>query len=304
MATMNMTPGMSAAAAQWAAADAPASPESYMQAARRRFLKNKVGLASLGVLLLLLAVSIFAPLLTSYDPAVGAATERLRPIGAPRHLLGTDEQGRDMLTRILYGGRMSLIAGLTPVALATIIGTTLGSLSGFLGRWVAAVIMRTMDMFYAFPAVLLAIAISASLGPGLVNQIIALTIIYIAPIARVAEAATRRIVISEFIEAAKLSGASTSRIILTQVVWNIFSPIFVYASGLVGLAIVTAASLSFLGLGVRPPTPEWGFMLNALRGAIYINPWVAALPGFFIFLTSISFNMLADSIRDSLDVRE
>ena len=303
MATMDLTP-TNAAAARWAASDAPAAPESYMQAARRRFLKNRVGLVSLGVLLTLIAVSLAAPLLTPYDPAVGAATERLRPIGAARHVLGTDEQGRDMLTRILYGGRMSLIAGLTPVFLATVIGTMLGSLSGFLGRWVAAVIMRTMDMFYAFPAVLLAIAISASLGPGLINQIIALTIIYIAPISRVAEAATRRIVISEFIEAAKLSGASTARILLTQVVWNIFSPIFVYASGLVGLAIVTAASLSFLGLGVRPPTPEWGFMLNALRGAIYINPWVAALPGFFIFLTSISFNMLADSIRDALDVRE
>ncbi|MFA7248836.1 MAG: ABC transporter permease [Dehalococcoidia bacterium] len=301
---MTIANPVSSAAARWAAGDAPARPESYLQASRRRFLHNRVGLGALAVLSALIAMSLLAPLLTSYDPAIGAATARLRPIGAPGHLLGTDEQGRDMLTRILYGGRMSLIAGLTPVALATVIGTALGSLSGFLGRWVAAVIMRTMDMFYAFPAVLLAIAISASLGPGLVNQIIALTIIYIAPIARVAEAATRRIVVSEFIEAARLSGASTSRIILTQVLANIFSPIFVYASGLVGLAIVTAASLSFLGLGVRPPTPEWGFMLNALRGAIYMNPWVAALPGLFIFLTSISFNMLADTIRDSLDVRE
>jgi peptide/nickel transport system permease protein len=294
----------SVTAAQWAAADIPASPESYMQAARRRFMKNRVGLFALGVLLTLIVISAAAPILTPYDPTIGQATARLRPFATGGHLLGTDEQGRDMLTRILYGGRISLIAGLTPVVLATLIGTTLGSLSGFIGKWVGALIMRTMDMFYAFPAVLLAIAISASLGPGMVNQIIALTIIYIAPIARVAEAATRRIVVSEFIEAAKLSGASTPRIIATQVVANIFSPIFVYSSGLVGLAIVTAASLSFLGLGVSPPTPEWGFMLNALRGAIYINPWVAALPGFFIFVTSISFNMLADSIRDSLDVRE
>jgi peptide/nickel transport system permease protein len=304
MAMVN--PAMSAAdaAALWAADDTPARPESYLQAARRRFMRSRVGLASLGVLLTLVALSVLAPVLTPYDPSVGTASERLRPIGAAGHPLGTDEQGRDMLTRILYGGRMSLIAGLTPVVIATIVGTALGSLSGFLGRWVAASIMRTMDMFYAFPAVLLAIAISASLGPGIVNQIIALTIIYIAPIARVAEAATRRIVVAEFIEAAKLSGAGTTRIILTQVIANIFSPIFVYSSGLVGLAIVTAASLSFLGLGVRPPTPEWGFMLNSLRGTIYVNPWVAALPGLFIFMTSISFNMLADSIRDSLDVRE
>lgn len=294
----------SAAAAAWAANEAPARPESYLQAGLRRFMHHKVGLTALGVLLVLIAVSVLAPVLTPYDPAVGAASERLRPIGAPGHIFGTDEQGRDMLTRILYGGRMSLIAGFTPVVIATIIGTILGSLSGYMGKWVAAIIMRTMDMFYAFPAVLLAIAISASLGPGIVNQIIALSIIYIAPIARVAEAATRRVVVAEFIEAAKLSGAKTWYIILTQVLANIFSPIFVYASGLVGLAIVTAASLSFLGLGVRPPTPEWGFMLNSLRGTIYINPWVAALPGLFIFITSISFNMLADAIRDSLDVRE
>ncbi|RJQ12368.1 MAG: ABC transporter permease [Dehalococcoidia bacterium] len=292
------------AIAAWAAVDAPATPESYLQAARRRFMSSRVGLAALAVLLFLVALSVCAPLLTSYDPAVGQPVDRLKAIGTPGHLLGTDEQGRDMLTRILYGGRMSLIAGLAPVFVATVIGTALGSLSGFIGRWVAAVIMRTMDMFYAFPAVLLAIAISASLGPGLFNQIIALSIIYIAPIARVAEAATRRIVVAEFIEAAKLTGAPTTRIIVTQVLANIFSPIFVYASGLVGLAIVTAASLSFLGLGVRPPTPEWGFMLNSLRGTIYVNPWVAALPGFFIFITSISFNMLADSVRDALDVKE
>jgi len=295
---------LTGSAAAWAAADAPSRPESYMQAARRRFLHSRVGLSALAVLLLLVAVSVFAPLLTNYDPSIGLPLERLRPIGAAGHPFGTDEQGRDMLTRILYGGRMSLIAGLAPVLVATVVGTMLGSLSGFLGGWVSMTIMRTMDMFYAFPAVLLAIAISASLGPGLTNQIIALSVIYIAPISRVAEAATRRIVVAEFIEAAKLTGAPTWKILFTQVLANIFSPIFVYSSGLVGLAIVTAASLSFLGLGVRPPTPEWGFMLNALRGTIYVNPWVAALPGFFIFATSISFNMLADSIRDALDVKE
>jgi peptide/nickel transport system permease protein len=290
-------------AAQWKDRDVPAEPESYLQAARRRFLRSKVGLGALAVLMTLVLTAIFAPVLTSYDPTIGIATERLQPIGSPGHILGTDEQGRDMLTRLFYGGRLSLIAGLVPVVIATVIGTTLGSLSGFLGGWVAAVIMRTMDMFYAFPTVLLAIAVSASLGPGLTNVIIAMTVVYIAPLARVAEAATRRVRVSEFIEAARLTGASTPTIIRTQILANIFSPIFVYASGLVGLSIVIAASLSFLGLGVSPPSPEWGFMLNSLRGTIYVNPWVAALPGLFIFLTSISFNMLADAIRDSLDVK-
>ena len=297
------TAAVGSLAAEWKDRDTPAEPESYLQAARRRFLRSKVGLGALAVLMLLALTAIFAPVLTTYDPTIGTPTERLQPIGSPGHVLGTDEQGRDMLTRLFYGGRLSLVAGLVPVVIATVIGTALGSLSGYLGGWVAAVIMRTMDMFYAFPTVLLAIAVSASLGPGLTNVIIAMTVVYIAPLARVAEAATRRVRVSEFIEAARLTGASTPTIIRTQILANIFSPIFVYASGLVGLSIVIAASLSFLGLGVSPPSPEWGFMLNALRGTIYVNPWVAALPGLFIFLTSISFNMLADAIRDSLDVK-
>ncbi|MGE3960149.1 MAG: ABC transporter permease [Dehalococcoidia bacterium] len=298
-----MTTAAGSIAAKWKDRDVPAEPESYLQAARRRFMRSKIGLAALSVLALLALTAVFAPVLTNYDPTVGTASERLLPIGSAGHVLGTDEQGRDMLTRLFYGGRLSLVAGLVPVVIATVIGTALGSLSGYLGGWVAAVIMRTMDMFYAFPTVLLAIAVSASLGPGLTNVIIAMTVVYIAPLARVAEAATRRVRVSEFIEAARLTGASTPTIIRTQILANIFSPIFVYASGLVGLSIVIAASLSFLGLGVSPPAPEWGFMLNALRGTIYVNPWVAALPGLFIFLTSISFNMLADAIRDSLDVK-
>jgi len=297
-------PAMGGSAADvWRERDVPAKPESYLQAALRRFMKHKVGLGSLGMLILLVLSAVFAPWLTGYDPSIGIPAERLMPIGSPGHILGTDEQGRDMLTRLLYGGRLSLIAGLVPVLIATAIGTTLGALAGYLGGWVAALIMRTMDMFYAFPTVLLAIAVSASLGPGLNNVIIAMTVVYVAPLARVAEAATRKVAVAEFIEAARLTGAGTPRIILTQILANIFSPIFVYASGLVGLSIVIAASLSFLGLGVAPPAAEWGFMLNALRGTIYVNPWVAALPGLFIFITSISFNMLADAIRDSLDVK-
>lgn len=301
MTTLN--PAASSIAARWREADAPAAPESYLQAARRRFMKHRVGQVALAVLMLLVLSAIFAPVLTAYDPIIGTPADRLKGIGSAGHLLGTDEQGRDMLTRLLYGGRLSLIAGIVPVLIATVIGTALGSFSGYVKGWVAALIMRAMDMLYAFPTVLLAIAVSASLGPGLTNVIIAMTVVYIAPLARVAEAATRRVVVAEYIEAARLTGAGTPKILLTQVLANIFSPIFVYASGLVGLSIVIAASLSFLGLGVKPPAPEWGFMLNSLRGTIYVNPWVAALPGFFIFLTSISFNMLADAIRDSLDVR-
>lgn len=293
----------SLAAQQWEAQEDAVTPRSYLGEARDRLVRNRVGMVALGVLVLLSASAILAPVITPYDPLLGDVNDRLLPIGSAGHVLGTDEQGRDMLTRLIYGGRLSLLAGITPVIIATVVGTAIGSLSGYLGGWVQSVLMRSMDMFYAFPSILLAIAVAASLGPGLTNIIISLSIVFIPPIARVAEAATRRVVVNEYIEAARLSGASTPHVVMSQVLANIFNPIFVYASGLVGLAIVIAASLSFLGLGAKPPTPEWGYMLNSLRGTIYVNAWVAAIPGVFIFVTSLAFNTLSDAIRDSLDVR-
>ncbi|MDQ6672469.1 MAG: ABC transporter permease, partial [Chloroflexota bacterium] len=218
-------------------------------------------------------------------------------------VLGTDDQGRDMLARLLYGGQLSLLAGFAPVLIATAIGTALGAFAGYVGGTLRAVLMRSLDMFYGLPAILLAIAIGASLGTGLLNVIISVSIVYVAPIARVAESATRRAMVDEYIEAARLSGASASAIIFTQLLPNIFNPIFVYAAGLVGLSMIIASSLSFLGLGSRPPAPEWGYMLNALRPTIYVNPWVVALPGVMIFMTSIAFNTLSDAIRDAMDIK-
>lgn len=290
-------------AQRWAESDTVSEPRSVFDEARYRFVRNKTGLMALGVLGLLVLSAVFAPVLTHQNPLVGAASQRLLPVGAPGHPLGTDEQGRDMLSRLLYAGRLSLTAGIVPVLIAAVIGTTIGALAGFSGGWGGSGLMRFMDMFYAFPPILLAIAIAASLGPGLTSVIIALSIVRIPTIARVAEAATRKVMVVEYIEAAKLSGANSFQILGSQLLLNIFNPIFVYVSGLVGLSIIIAASLSFLGLGPRPPAPEWGYMLNSLRGSIYVNPLVAALPGVFIFATSISFNMLADAIRDSLDVR-
>ncbi len=293
----------SAAARAWAESDVPVTPRSYMAEVRVRFFRSKVGVAALAVLVLLVLSAVLAPVLTTYDPNSGEVVDRLRPIGTAGHPLGTDDQGRDMLTRLLYGGRLSLLAGFAPVLIATAIGTALGGFAGYVGGAVRSTLMRGMDVFYALPAILLAIAIGASLGPGLLNVIISVSIIYIAPIARVAEAATRRVQVNEYIEAARLSGAGTGKILFTQMLPNIFNPIFVYASGLVGLSMIIASSLSFLGLGARPPTPEWGYMLNSLRATIYVNPWVVALPGLMIFITSIAFNTLSDAIRDSMDIK-
>jgi len=209
-----------------------------------------------------------------------------------------------MLTRLLYGDRLSLLTGMLPVIVSTVIGTVIGATAGYLSGPVGAVLMRTMDMLYAFPAIMLAIAISVSLGPGVTNSVLAISMVFIAPISRVAEAATRRVIVLEYIEAARLSGASMACILLSQVLPNIFNPIFVYASGLIGLSIVIASGLSFLGMGARPPVPEWGFMLNSLRGTIYVQPWVAALPGFLIFATSMSCNIMSDALRDALDIKD
>lgn len=295
---------IAATAERWNEQEASIAPRSYMGEVRARFKRNKVGLVSLAVLLVLVLASVFAPLLTPHDPLVGNVSDRLLPVGSAGHPLGTDEQGRDMLARLLYGGRLSLLAGITPVLIAAAIGTLIGAIAGYVRGVAGAALMRTMDMFYAFPPILLAIAIAASLGSGMMSIVVALSIVRIPTIARVAEAATNKVVVLEYIEAARLSGASTWKVITTQLLVNIFNPIFVYVSSLIGLSIITAASLSFLGLGPKPPAPEWGYMLNSLRGAIYVNPWVAALPGVFIFITSIASNMLADAVRDSLDIKE
>jgi peptide/nickel transport system permease protein len=208
-----------------------------------------------------------------------------------------------MLSRLLHGGRVSLITGIVPVAIATSLGTAIGALAGYLKGWWAALIMRSLDMFYALPATMLAIAIAASLGAGTRSTIIAITVVFVPPVARVAEAATQQVVVHEYIEAARLSGANVYQILVHQVLANIFNPVFVYASSLVGISIVIASGLSFLGLGSAPPTPEWGYMLNSLRGSIYVAAWVAVLPGLCIFITSMAFNVLSDALRDSLDLK-
>lgn len=289
--------------AQWIDSDVGVIPRSYGREVRDRFLRQRVGMAAVGVLLLLVVLAALAPVLTSYDPLVGDPADRLLDVGARGHLLGTDEQGRDMLTRLLYGGRLSLIAGFVPVVVAGLIGAFLGMWAGLVRGVVGNVIMRVMDMLYAFPAILLAIAVGASLGPGLPNAIIASTIVFIPPLSRVAESATRSVVVQEYVEAAKVAGARTPRLLRTEVFPNVINPVLVYASGLLGLSMIIAASLSFLGLGSLPPAPEWGYMLNSLRGAIYRAPVVAAMPGAFVFLTSVSFNLISDALREAMDIK-
>jgi len=275
----------------------------YWETVLRRFCRDRLGVFAALVILILLALALFGPWLAPADPYATSMLRRLKPIGFDGHPLGTDELGRDMLTRLMIGTKLSLFMGITPVVLAFVIGSVLGIVAGYAGGAVNTIIMRTVDVFYAFPSVLLAIALSGALGAGITNSLISLTIVFIPPIARVAESVTTQVRSRDFVEAARASGANAFTIVRVHVLGNVLSPIFVYATSLIAVSMILASGLSFLGLGVRPPEPEWGLMLNTLRTAIYVQPWVAALPGAMIFITSIAFNLLSDGLRSAMDIK-
>lgn len=287
------------------AAEAPAAPShSYWGGVWKRLRRDPVTLICGGVVAALILSAAFAPWLGLHDPYQGSMVSRLKPIGTEGHLLGTDELGRDMLARLIYGGRLTLFLGITPVVAAFVIGTTLGLIAGYVGGWVNSVIMRTVDVFFAFPSILLAIAISGALGAGIVNSLVSLTIVFIPPITRVAESVTASVRKLDYVDAARASGAGDVTIIRVHVLGNVMGPIFVYATSLTSVCMIIAAGLSFLGLGVKPPEPEWGLMLNTLRTAIYVNPWIAALPGVMIFITSLCLNLMSDGLRSAMNVRQ
>ena len=275
----------------------------YWQSVRRRLRRDPVTLICAGVLILLVASALFAPWLGLADPYKTSMIRRLYPLGSPGHLLGTDELGRDMLSRLIYGGRLSLFMGVTPVVCALLVGGLLGITAGFLGGRVNMLIMRVMDVFYAFPSVLLAISLSGAMGAGAENTLLSLTLVFIPPVCRVSESVTTQVRGFDFVDAARASGASMLSIVRVHVLGNVLGPILVYATSLISVAIILAAGLSFLGLGVKPPEPEWGLMLNTLRQAIYVNPVLAALPGVMIFITSICFNLMSDGLRAAMDVK-
>jgi peptide/nickel transport system permease protein len=298
-------------------ADAPAAAISDLAEAQRRaqqgkgywrrvwerLRRDKVTLAMAAILAALLIMVVFAPWFTVHDPYEGSVLRRLKPVGYPGYWLGTDEVGRDLWSRMVYGGRLSLIAGVLPVFLAFLVGGFLGALAGYAGGLVNSAIMRLADVLYAFPSILLAIAITGILGSGLKNTILALTIAFVPPLVRISEAVTAQARHLDFVEAARASGAGTWKILHYHILNNVLGPILVYATSLISVGIILAAGLSFLGLGVTPPSPEWGLMLNNLRQALWVDPVIAALPGVMIFITSMSFNLLSDGLRQAMDVR-
>lgn len=277
--------------------------KSYWRRVWERLRDDKVTLVVIGVVAILLAMVVFAPLFTLHDPYTGSVLRRLKPVGTPGHWLGTDEVGRDLWSRMVYGGRLSLLSGVVPVLLALLIGGFLGVLAGYAGGLFNSAIMRLTDVLYAFPSILLAIAITGILGTGLRNTILALTISFIPPVIRVSESITTQVRHLDFVEAARASGARPLTIIRYHILNNVLGPILVYATSLISICIILAAGLSFLGLGVTPPSAEWGLMLNNLRPALWATPLVAALPGVMIFITSMCFNLMSDGLRQAMDVR-
>lgn len=262
--------------------------------------KNKSAMAGLVIIAMLVALAVIGTWISPYHPLIPDPINRLKgPSWA--HLFGTDSLGRDIISRVIYGSRISIIIGLIAVSISLIPGTLLGLLSGFYGRKVDEPIMRTMDIMLAFPAILLAIFITAILGPSLLNTMIAVGIVYIPHYARIVRSSVLSLKEQLFVQAVRSLGGSNLRIIALHIFPNTLPPIIVYATLGMGTAVLQAAALGFLGLGAQPPTPEWGAMLSEGRQYIQNAPHVAAFPGLAIFMLVLGFNLFGDGLRDILD---
>jgi ABC-type dipeptide/oligopeptide/nickel transport system permease subunit len=286
---------------------------SPLQNALRRLFRHRsarVGFVILGFLIL---VAIFAPVLAPFDPIKVLTDVKTRtppcihilgcPADQPQHIFGIDGNRRDQLSRIIYGSRLSLEIGVSTVTFAIITGIILGSLAGYLGGWVDNIIMRLMDVLLAFPSLMLAIAIVAVLGPGLINALIAISFVSIPVYARILRASILQVKEQDFVTASIALGSSPIGILIGHVLPNALTPIIVQATLGVASAILEAAALSFLGLGAAPPTPEWGLMLGEERSSIFNAPHLVFIPGIAIMLTVLSFNLIGDALRDALDPR-
>jgi peptide/nickel transport system permease protein len=262
--------------------------------------RTPVAIIGLVMVALVVLVALSAPALAPFDPVSQIAKPLLRP-GAPGHLLGTDEFGRDELSRLIWGARVSLYVGGLAILIALGLGATSGVLAGYFGGTADDVVMRVMDVLLSLPALVLAIAITSVLGPTLTNAMVAIGIVYAPTFARVARGPTLAVVRVPYIEAARAMGAASGRIIGRHVLPNVAAPILVQTTVSFSTAILTEAALSFLGLGTQPPTASWGLMLSAARQYMLINPWVAVLPGLAIAVTVLGFNLLGDGLRDVLD---
>jgi peptide/nickel transport system permease protein len=268
----------------------------------RRFRKNKMALVGLGIVVFFILLAIFAPLLAPYDFKEQNLAERLQPPSS-KHLFGTDDFGRDIFSRVIYGARISLWVGFFSVLGSVIVGSLLGIIAGYYGRWIDGIISRLFDIMLAFPSILLAIGIVAVLGPSLQNALIAIAVINIPNFGRLIRSRVLSIKQEEYVMAAKAIGMSDMRILFHHILPNSMAPIIVQGTLAIATAIIEAAALGFLGLGAQPPNPEWGKMLADSKDFLTQAPWTMIFPGLAIMLTVLGFNLMGDGLRDALDPR-
>jgi len=268
-----------------------------------RFLKqNPLALFGAVVILISILASLLVPILPFQDPLHQNLPNRLKPPSA-EHLFGTDNDGRDVLSRVIWGGRISLLVGIFSVAIGSLIGVTMGVISGYFGRVVDTVIMRFTDILLSFPALLLAMAICAAMGSSLWNVIIAISIVTVPRFSRLVRGSTLSVKEADFVEAARALGQNKAKIIFFHILPNVFSPILVLATLWIPAAIITEASLSFLGLGIMPPTPTWGNIINEGKSYLQNAPWISIFSGTIIVLVVMGFNFVGDAVRDAFDPR-
>ena len=283
-------------------------PPSFWMDLWRDFRKNRGAVLALIIILFFIALSLFAPFLSPYDPRLlQDGFLRLPPVfvkgGVPAFILGTDDVGRDILSRLIYGARLSMTVGMTVVVFSASVGTFLGLVSGYLGGWVDFVIMRFIDILMAFPSILLAIVVVSVLGPGVFNAIIAVSIVAVPSFTRIVRASVMEEKKKQYVMASRSFGASRFRIIFYEILPNSLAPLIVQTTFGFSDGILNAAALGFLGLGAQPPLPEWGVMLADSRSFIESSPWMVTLPGLCLLIVVLSFNIFGDGLRDTLDPR-
>jgi len=269
----------------------------------RRLLARKGGVLGLAVIVLFVLVAVLAPLIAPYDPAQQSWTSIRKP-SSLAHWFGTDESGRDLLSRVIFGGRASLLAGVVSVTIALGLGVPIGLLAGYGGRWIDAVLSRIADAMLAVPFLILAIALAAFLGPSLQNAMIAIGLTTAPIFVRLTRGQVMAVMVEDYVEAARAVGNPPVRIAFRHILPNILPALIVQSTLSIATAIIAEASLSFLGLGQQPPAPSWGSMLNTAQRFLTLAPWLAVWPGLAIFLVVLSFNLLGDALRDALDPRE
>jgi ABC-type dipeptide/oligopeptide/nickel transport system permease subunit len=266
-------------------------------------VKHRSILAGAIMVAFVVAIALLAPVLSPYSPTQVHPLDRLKDMGSPHFLLGADQQGRDMLSRLMWGTRSSLTIAVVPLGIASFAGLALGAVAGFIGGLTETLIMRSMDIVFGLPPLLLAIAVSATLGPGLFNLVLSMTIVLVPPMTRVTYQVVTTLKAQPYIEAARVSGASTFEIIRDQILPNSLAPVIAYATSLAGAMVVFGAGISFIGLGIQPPEADWGRMINDGREVLDLHPHVSTLPGLAIFVLAAGFNLLGDGLRDLLDPR-